>query len=1671
MSHWARSTLGRARDRWWSLAAPLLLVVLASGGVLSAASSRSPSAASARPLRARGAADLSRLSAQGQAVVSSALGASDPRFAPRRQGGGLGLAGGRVTAALGTHGIAVQGDGARLSLGLVALGRGGRLRRLPAVLPRVRTHRVVYARAGGVQEWYAAGPLGIEQGFTLARRPAGAAGAVTLALSRAGPSARLVGSGVEFLTRSRRVALRYGGLVARDARGRRLRAWLSLSGRRLLVRVADGGARYPLMIDPLIQQGAKLTASGESGPGQFGFSVALSGDGETALVGGFNDAGSSGAAWVFTRTDGTWTQQGPKLTANAPVGRSSFGYAVALSWDGNTALIGAPGDNGNVGAAYVFARSGGTWTQQGSKLTAAGESGQGNFGISAALSGDGQVALIGAAGDHGAVGAAWVFARSGSTWTQQGSKLTASDESSGSAVPGVFGWSVALSGDGSTALIGADGDNAGVGAAWVFARSGSSWTQQGPKLTSSQPVGSFGYSVALSLDGATALVGSPDVGGASGSGAAWVFARSGSRWSQQGSKLAPTDETGGGNFGTSVALSGDGDTALIGAGADNGGVGAAWEFARSAGKWTQQGAKLTASDEIGHGGFGSSVTLSSDAATAFVGAPGDNGDAGATWAAGPARSPSYVYWDNDAQGTIGRDTIDGDPANVNQSLATGIKQIDQVGVTVDRQHLYWSNGLSIERSDLDGKNVDPNFIHLPAAADHLVVSDQYIYWSNAAGIGRANLDGTDVTPDLINLSGHTVSGLAVDSQHIYWAERFNGTIGRANLDGSGVTSSFVTVDPGVAGVAVDSQHIYWAQDTSGTPAGGSIGRASIDGTGADPTFITGAATPRGIAVDGEHIYWANYVTCNFQTNPFSDCTGGTIGRANLNGSAVDQAYITADQDAGSGCDTDPESPCGPSAVALSPPTQPICMRTSLTPALVPPPGGAVFSRLLDPARSDANVVVLPAGVSWTGDGSCVGVSQGSAQVMTHPTSIEVSPHAALLLRDQFAGLVSAWGARDVGASDPAPVLFPGRSDWQTTEADVVAPQQLLTTYGGCPSCFTPKTNNFATLTPPTADPDVGYQGDVSGATLTGLTLSGDFDGWNFTGANLIDATMSKIEVSGADFTSADLRGAQISSLKSTAPPIFARARIGAVDGTPPCTTFTDTNLVAAQFSDLTADMAGCANIPLLPQSSAPLGLIRELTVLRKADVDYSNANFVVTGADHAVLADADLHGIDLAGASFLGFPADFEGTNFDGAALTDTSFQLADLSEDPANHPATFKDATAPGASFEDANLTGADFTLPTVTSPPTDLENADFIGAVISNASFQSADIAGAKFNDTWADGTSFNSALASGATFNGAHIYGNGDAFDGATHLSGADFSGAVLAGTDATNGFALTGANLTGAKFDNAQCIDCNFTGATLDSANFTGAYLPGAQLASAHSLQGTSFDNAWLYCGDRSNDSCAKHPKSTNTWDWPLQLGSLESFGPVAFPTATLTNSQWTNVTCPDGTNSPTVHTKDCEGHMLPSPTGTPPPPAIPAPCSAVALDACPTTTSTLFDSGKAPAGSPIAVVAATAPAWATEPTDSGYYAGFTDSTVRLIGPGGHAQLIAGTHDSPCAAPTESCGGGRGAARNAGRPGRRPRRVALHRRSDAAPGAADRSLGHDHHRGRHRPTLQRSERRLR
>jgi hypothetical protein len=265
------------------------------------------------------------------------------------------------------------------------------------------------------------------------------------------------------------------------------------------------------------------------------------------------DNSDTGAAWVYTRTGGVWTQQGTKLVGTGGVGQINQGFSVALSGDGNTAIVGGNADNSAAGAAWVYTRSNGVWTQQGGKLVGTGAVGPAEQGQSVALSADGNTAIVGGNADNSGAGAAWVYTRTGGVWTQQGTKLVGT----GAVGPAERGISVALSGDGNTAIVGGYGDSSGTGAAWVYTRTGGVWTQQGTKLVGTGAAGTEptqGSSVSLSADGNTAIVGG--YADNSGAGAAWVYTRTGGVWTQQGTKLVGTGAVGNApHQGWSVSLS------------------------------------------------------------------------------------------------------------------------------------------------------------------------------------------------------------------------------------------------------------------------------------------------------------------------------------------------------------------------------------------------------------------------------------------------------------------------------------------------------------------------------------------------------------------------------------------------------------------------------------------------------------------------------------------------------------------------------------------------------------------------------------------------------------------------------------------------------------------------------------------------------------------------------------------------------------------------------------------------------------------------------------------------------------------------------------------------------------------------------------------------------------
>jgi hypothetical protein len=626
----SRTLLARPVLAWRTIAVAALLSLALAGALLGVSFYRGRGGArpQALPSANRGVSRLVALSSlptAAQGPISEALGAKSSTYRVRASPAGLEAdnPAQHLRAHFGRSGVTLRSGALQEGLSLRAVGFGTSLIAVGDLSRSAAANRVRYTRRG-LTEWYVNGPLGLEQGFTIAHAPSAGPGALTLSMALSGNAHVTIAAGGKSaaLSLSSAGSLRYAGLVATDAQGRALHSWLELHAQRLLLRVDTHGASYPLRIDPFVQQ-AKLEGAGEVGGGHLAPSVALSADGNTALVGAPYERG---AAWVFTRSGSSWTQQA-KLEGAGEIGRGKFGRSVALSSDGDTALVGGTGDNEGAGAVWVFTRSDSGWAEQ-ARLEAGGETNKGKFGRSLSLSAEGDTALIGGGRDNGGEGAAWVFTRSESSWTQQAELDHASE-----AGDPYFASSLSLSADGDTAVVGDPGSRGQIGAAWVFTRSGSSWTQQA-KLEGGEEIGKgqFGHGVAVSADGDTALIGASTNDG--GVGAAWVFTRSGSSWTPQ-AKFGGGEEAGEGEFGGSVALSSDGGTALIGGAGDSSGAGAAWLFTAAGTLWVQQGSKLTAGEDGGEDAFGSSVALSADAGTALIGGIAEPSDVGAAWVFGP----------------------------------------------------------------------------------------------------------------------------------------------------------------------------------------------------------------------------------------------------------------------------------------------------------------------------------------------------------------------------------------------------------------------------------------------------------------------------------------------------------------------------------------------------------------------------------------------------------------------------------------------------------------------------------------------------------------------------------------------------------------------------------------------------------------------------------------------------------------------------------------------------------------------------------------------------------------------------------------------------------------------------------------------------------------------------
>ncbi len=521
-----------------------------------------------------------------------------------------------------------RADGAHLgpgwSLRLATIGRGTTVTIVDPVVPTDDGVRVQYAHATAT-EWYLRQGAGVEQGITLAASPGGD-GPLVLTMTTPGAAVLVNEAGdAATLILSDTTRWRYDGLHVTDAHGSIVPAHLVPAAEGGIgIIVEDGAAVYPVTIDPYVA----IQTITDPNASVFGSAVALSGDGGTLVVGAYRTTNGRGVVNVYTKSGGKYTA--PRvLTDPGGVDGDSFGYAVAVSGDGGTVLIGALNTNSQTGAAYLYSKSNNYGTH--TTLTAPGGAIGDNFGLAVAISNDATTLVIGAPGVNNGKGAAYLYTKIGSSY---GVPLAFYDPGNGTGYPydDVFGSAVALSGNGGTLVIGAARTTRFVGAVYVYERTGGNY---GGYILFTEPVPGrddvFGEAVAISGDGNTMVIGAR--GTNMNQGAAYVYTRSLGSFGSPLMLTAPGMVFG--YFGVALAASYSGSTLLIGAWGTNVTRGVAYVYARSGGSYVLT---TTLSDAaMANNEFGFSVAMNSDGSTLIVGAQDDFTQIG--------RGGVYVFYD------------------------------------------------------------------------------------------------------------------------------------------------------------------------------------------------------------------------------------------------------------------------------------------------------------------------------------------------------------------------------------------------------------------------------------------------------------------------------------------------------------------------------------------------------------------------------------------------------------------------------------------------------------------------------------------------------------------------------------------------------------------------------------------------------------------------------------------------------------------------------------------------------------------------------------------------------------------------------------------------------------------------------------------------------------------
>jgi FG-GAP repeat/Divergent InlB B-repeat domain len=728
-------------------------------------------------------------------AISVALGRDDTGYWIRERSGGLDArnAAQHLQVVFDGSGAVVRAGGSRLRLALRAVGFGRSLRALARVPAVSRANRVLYARRG-IREWYANGPAGIEQGVVLQRPPVSSgSGSLTLSVAHSVDLRAVLARDartVLFEDRSGRAVLRYGGLMVDDARGRALPSWFSLRGTAVLLHVAAQGVRYPVRIDPIVQN-AELVA--DAGAGTFeGIAVSVAMSDSTIAVGDQQANGFGGVVYVFSKpASGSWVDatQTAELTASDGTGSDNLGYSVAIS--GTTIVAGAPlhtvNNNGDQGAVYVFSEpAAGGWVNatQTAELTAG--DGAANDRLGDAVAASGTTVVAGApdrtVSGHSNDGAVYVFDQpGGGGWVNatQNAELTISDGIANEqlAFDGHPGLAVSdttiVVGDSQHAVAGHESQ----GAVYVFAKpAAGGWvnTTQTAELTAGDGAADdlLGNSVALS--GSTIAAGAPrHVRSGNDQGAVYVFTQPASGpWANatQAAELTASDGGGIDLLGYSVAISGT--TIVAGAPQHTVSVnaqGALYLFEQPAGGGYVDAAapaSLTASDAAAIDWLGYDIAASGDTILAWAPKIRSPTTTGAAYVFGPPSTlpPTLTV---SLSGT-GAGTVTGPgiscPGTCSSSYPDGTSVTLTAIPSAGSTFAGWSGGgcsgtggCQVPMSS--NQNVTATFNHAagPSAIGQLTISPTPVYSNLTAACGGAAWSAADVATQWL-LDGLPIPG-------------------------------------------------------------------------------------------------------------------------------------------------------------------------------------------------------------------------------------------------------------------------------------------------------------------------------------------------------------------------------------------------------------------------------------------------------------------------------------------------------------------------------------------------------------------------------------------------------------------------------------------------------------------------------------------------------------------------------------------------------------------------------------------------------------------------------------------------------------------------------------------------------------------------------------------------